>query len=126
MPESFSSLAWSQAAADVRGETSQDAWESRRQALGLSSSRTEDTPVQMPGRPVVDERAKSAFVEAAFADSLAIYLLSLNVDFDYHELREREYPLLAPHALAERLRHVAQLFPPNRGYEFAVLYRRKA
>ena len=49
----------------------------------------------------------------------------LAVDFDYHDLREREYPLLAAPALAERLRHVAALFPPNQGYEFQILYRRK-
>jgi len=121
VPESFSQLVWSHATADVRGETSQDAWENRRQALGLSL-RGDDNPT--PGR--VDEKAKSAFLDAAFADTLAIYLLSLTVDFDYHELREREYPLLAPHALAERLRHVAQLFPPNHGYDFAVLYRRRS
>jgi hypothetical protein len=46
------------------------------------------------------------------------------VDFDYADLREREYPLLAPQALAERLRAVAALFPANAGYEFQVLYRR--
>ena len=37
----------------------------------------------------------------------------LALDFDYSELREREYPLLAPAALAARLRLVAELFPPN-------------
>jgi hypothetical protein len=51
-------------------------------------------------------------------------MLSLAVDFDYHDLREREYPLLAAPALAERLRHVASLFPANPGYEFQILYRR--
>jgi hypothetical protein len=66
------------------------------------------------------------FIEAAFSDSIAIYLLSLSVDFDYSELREREYPLLAPQALAERLRLVARLFPPNAEYEFAIRYRRRA
>ncbi len=74
----------------------------------------------------MDEKARSRFGEAAFADAVAIYLLSLSVDFDYSELREREYPLLAPQALAERLRHVAKLFPPNAGYEFAIKYRRRA
>ena len=52
-------------------------------------------------------------------------MLSLAVDFDYRDLREREYPLLSASALAERLRHVAALFPTNAGYEFQVLYRRK-
>jgi hypothetical protein len=52
-------------------------------------------------------------------------MLSLAQDFDYRDLREREYPLLAAPALAERLRHVAGLFPANEGYEFQVLYRRK-
>ncbi len=33
VPASFADLVWSQAVAQVRGETSQDAWESRRRAL---------------------------------------------------------------------------------------------
>lgn len=68
---------------------------------------------------------RTLYLEAAFSDSLAIYLLSLALDFDYSELREREYPLLHPSALAERLRIVAGLFPPNPGYEFALRYRRR-
>ncbi len=72
----------------------------------------------------IDEKAKTTFIHAAFSDALAIYMLSLTLDFDYVDLREREYPLLAPPALAERLRAVAALFPPNAGYEFQVLYRR--
>jgi hypothetical protein len=73
----------------------------------------------------IDERSRSSYFESAFSDSLAVYMLSLAVDFDYHDLREREYPLLAAPALAERLRHVAGLFPTNAGYEFQILYRRK-
>jgi hypothetical protein len=115
VPESFQQLIWDQAVADVRGETSQDAWESRNLSL----------PGRAEGKPTVDERAKTSFLESAFSDAIAIYLLSLSIDFDYAELREREYPLLAPHALAERLRLVAKLFPPNSGYEFAIRYRRR-
>ena len=118
--ESFAELAWNQAVADVRGETSQDAWESRSQAIGGSENAGRD------GKPRIDEKAKTEFLEAAFSDAIAIYLLSLAVDFDYSELREREYPLLAPQALAERLRLVARLFPPNADYEFAIRYRRRA
>jgi hypothetical protein len=114
VPESFATLAWSQAEAQVRGETSQDAWETRRRA--------QDTRNSPKG---IDERARNAYFESAFSDALAVYMLSLAVDFDYHDLREREYPLLAATALAERLRHVAGLFPANSGYEFQVLYRRK-
>jgi hypothetical protein len=114
VPESFSRLVWSQAEAQVRGETSQDAWEARRRA--------QESPAGGKG---IDERARTTFFEAAFSDSLAIYILSLAVDFDYHDLREREYPLLAAPALAERLRHVASIFPANPGYEFQVFYRRK-
>jgi len=113
IPEAFIALAWSQALADVRGETSQDAWESRNQAI--ASAKTQ-----------LDEKAKSEFLDSAFADAIAIYLLSLAVDFDYSELREREYPLLAPSALADRLRLMARLFPPNPGYEFSIRYRRRA
>jgi hypothetical protein len=112
IPPSFSDLCWQQAVAGVKGETSQDAWEGRNQALATKG--------------VIDEKGKTTFLEAAFSDALAIYLLSLSVDFDYSELREREYPLLAPDALAERLRHAARLFPPNPGYEFAIKYRRRA
>jgi len=120
VPEAFDKLVWAQAVADVRGETSQDAWESRALAVaGGKQARPQD------GRPPVDEKAKSNFLESAFSDALAIYQLSLSVDFDYSELREREYPLLAPQALAERLKMVAQLFPPNADYEFAIRYRRR-
>ena len=118
--ESFAELAWNQAVADVRGETSQDAWESRALALGGGENAIRD------GKPRIDEKAKTDFLEAAFSDAVAIYLLSLSVDFDYSELREREYPLLAPQALADRLRLVARLFPPNPDYEFAIRYRRRA
>jgi hypothetical protein len=114
VPESFSALAWSQAEAQVRGETSQDAWETRRRAQDVGA-----------GQKTIDERSRSSYYESAFSDSLAVYMLSLAVDFDYHDLREREYPLLAAPALAERLRHVAGLFPTNPGYEFQILYRRK-
>ena len=124
VPESFSALAWSQAEAQVRGETSQDAWETRRRAqdIGPMGSSTGDG---RNGQKVIDERSRSSYYESAFSDSLAVYMLSLAVDFDYHDLREREYPLLAAPALAERLRHVASLFPPNAGYDFQILYRRK-
>ncbi len=113
VPDSMAALSWSQAEAQVRGETSQDAWETRRRALENRSSKT------------IDERSRNSYIESSFSDALAIYMLSLAVDFDYHDLREREYPLLAAPALAERLRHVASLFPANPGYEFQILYRRK-
>jgi hypothetical protein len=134
VPESFSTLVWQQAEAQVRGETSQDAWETRRRAqdVRIPEVRTLDSR-PLNGRPLngktvqvpIDERARSAFFESAFSDALAIYMLSLAVDFDYHDLRERDYPLLAAPALAERLRHIATLFPANQGYDFQVLYRRK-
>ena len=117
IPESFSDLVWKQALADVRGETSQDAWESR--ALSLVKDEKNEA------KPRIDEKAKFEFLEAAFSDAVAIYQLSLAIDFDYAELRERDYPLLAPQALAERLRLVAKLFPPNAGYDFAIRYRRR-
>jgi hypothetical protein len=117
VPDSFASLVWSQAEAQVRGETSQDAWETRRRALEPRSV--------TKGVNSIDERARNGFFESSFSDALAIYMLSLAVDFDYHDLREREYPLLVAPALAERLRHVAGLFPANVGYEFQIHYRRK-
>src|SRR6266404_7739779 len=106
----FSDLAWSQAEAGVRGETSLDAWEARKLATA--------------GGPD-SERFKNEYLDATFSDTISIYLLSLYLDVDYHDLRERDYPLLAPSALAERLRKVAEMFPPNTGFEFAVLYKRR-
>ncbi len=140
VPQSFCDLAWSQALAEVRGETSQDSYESRRRAL--DRGRNEGPGARMAERTFsrvdqpavaarvvekgrIDEKAKSNFFEAAFSDALAIYMLSLTLDFNYTDLREREYPLLAAPALAERLRHVAALFPPNPGYDFQISYRHK-
>jgi hypothetical protein len=106
----FSELAWTQVEAGIRGETSLDAFEARKLATA--------------GGPD-NERYKNEYLEATFSDSISIYLLSLYLDVDYHDLRERDYPLLAPSALAERLRKVAELFPPNSGFEFAILYKRR-
>lgn len=140
VPASFAELAWNQAVADVRGETSLDAWEYRTVAVaGILRPAVSPTALREMRRPSptalnppmrsagpVDDKAKADYLEAGFADAVAIYLLSLALDFDYSELREREYPLLAPRALAERLRLVARLFPPNAGYDFAIRYRRRA
>ncbi len=109
----FADLAWKQVEEGARGETSLDAHDARKLAL----------PV--PGG-AVNERARNDFLNASFADAIAIYMLSLYMDVDYYELREREYPLLAPPALAERLQQTAALFPPNPGFEFNVFYRRKS
>jgi hypothetical protein len=141
VPQAFSDLCWQQAVSNVRGETSMDSWESRNLALGrpMHDEGSPSEPISTrrsrgfasisasAGEPAkVDEKERGLFVAAAFSDALAIYLLSLAVDFDYSELREREYPLLAPTALAARLKMIAELFPPNTGYEFAIRYRRRA
>jgi len=110
--QEFADLVWSQAEANVRGETSLDASEFRKHAQGV-------------GGPA-DEKAKSEYLSAAFSDSIAIYLLSLFLDVDYAELREREYPLLAPSALAARLNKIAEILPPNPGFQFNIFYRRRA
>ena len=106
----FADLAWAQVETGVRGETSLDAWEARKLA-------TADGPDA--------ERYRNEYLEATFSDTISIYLLSLYLDVDYYDLRERDYPLLAPSALAERLRKVAELFPHNAGFEFAILYKRR-
>ncbi len=108
--QSFAGLVWKQAEDRVRGETGLDAYELRKVATG--------------GGPDA-EKAKAEYLEAAFADAVAIYMLATYIDVDYHDLREREYPLLAPAALAERLRKVSELFPANPGFEFAVYYKRR-
>jgi len=108
--QSFAELAWKQAESDVRGETSLDAYELRKLAT-------------TPGADA--EKHKNDYLAASFADAISIYLLSLFIDVDYYDLRERDYPLLAPTALAERLRKIAELFPPNPGFEFAIYYKRR-
>jgi len=106
----FADIAWKQVEGGTRGETSMDAWETRKLATagGLDA-----------------EKYKNEFFAAAFSDAISVYLLSLYIDVDYYDLRERDYPLLAPTAMAERLRKVAELFPPNPGFEFAIYYKRR-
>ncbi len=126
VPTAFSELVWKQVTANVRGETSVDAWEERAEALRLAvppAGKHLPAVVVRPGS--FDEKARSAYEASAFADALAIYLLSLAVDFDYVDLRERDYPLLSAPALAERLQAVNRLFPANAGYQFQILYRRR-
>jgi hypothetical protein len=116
--QSFVDLVWKQVEAGVKGETSLDAHDFRKQAIAKSTENGTNIKV-------VDEKAKTSYLNAAFSDAIAIYMLSLYLDVDYWDLREREYPLLAPAAMAERLRRVADLFPVNPGYEFAIYYRRR-
>jgi len=108
--QDFSDLVQKHATDRVRGETSLDAYELRKVATG-------NTPDA--------ERARNEYFAAAFADSIAIYMLASFIDVDYYDLREREYPLLQPAPLAERLRKVAELFPANPGFEFAIFYKRR-
>jgi hypothetical protein len=108
--QEFADLVWKQVDDKVRGETSLDAYELRKVA-------TTNGPEA--------ERAKHEYLLAAFSDAIAVYALSLYLDVDYQDLRERDYPLLAPNALAERLRKISELFPPNPGFEFAVYHRRR-
>src|SRR5947207_6309393 len=109
--QAFADLVWKQVESNVKGETSLDAWESRK----LATTSGPNT-----------EKHKNEYFAAAFSDSISIYLLSLFLDVDYYDLRERDYPLLAPAAMAERLRKVAELFPANTGFEFAVYYKRRS
>src|SRR6202522_640963 len=82
----FSELAWSQVEAGVRGETSLDACEARKFATAHGPDA---------------EKYKNEYLAASFADAISIYLLSLYLDVDYYDLRERDYPLLAPAPMAE-------------------------
>jgi hypothetical protein len=108
--QDFSDLVWKQVESNVRGETSLDAWESRK----LATTSGPDA-----------EKYKNEYFAATFADAISIYLLSLFIDVDYYDLRERDYALLAPAQMAERLRKVAELFPANPGFEFSILHKRR-
>ena len=107
----FADLVWQQVEAGVRGETSLDAWEARKLATGRGPDA---------------EKYRNEYLAASFADAISIYLLALYLDVDYYDLRERDYPLLAPAPMAERLRKIAEIFPPNPGFEFNIYYRRRA
>src|ERR1700736_4855068 len=108
--QAFSELVWKQVQSKARGETSLDAWESRKLALD--------------GGPDA-EKYKNEYFAASFSDAISIYLLSLFIDVDYYDLRERDYPLLAPAQMAERLKKVADLFPANPGFDFTIYYKRR-
>ncbi len=108
--QAFADLVWKQVQAGARGETSLDAWEARKAAAE-------------PGPDT--EKYKNEYFAASFSDAISIYLLSLFIDVDYYDLRERDYPLLAPAQMAERLKKVAELFPANPGFEFAIYYKRR-
>ncbi len=82
--QEFSDLVFKQVEDKVRGETSLDAYELRKVA-------TTNGPEA--------EKARHEYLLATFADAIAVYMLSLYMDVDYQDLRERDYPLLAPNAL---------------------------
>jgi hypothetical protein len=117
--QEFADLVASQVRNGVRGETSLDAHEFRGAAYGKGPQAETGALV------VVDEKAKTSYLNAAFSDAIAVYMLSLFIDVDYYDLREREYPLLAPAPMAERLRKIAEMFPANPGYEFSIIFRRR-
>ena len=108
--QAFADLVWKQVQNKARGETSLDAWESRK----LATEGGQEA-----------EKYKNEYFSASFSDAISIYLLSLFIDVDYHDLRERDYPLLAPAQMAERLKKVSDLFPANPGFEFAIYYKRR-
>ena len=109
--QEFADLVLQQVESGVKGETSLDAWESRKMATAAGAD---------------VEKFRNEYLTATFADAISIYLLSVYLDVDYYDLRERDYPLLAPTPMAERLRKVAELFPPNPGFEFNIYYRRRS
>src|SRR5512141_953370 len=71
--QAFANPVWKQVEAGVRGETSLDAWESRKLATGSGPDA---------------EKFKNEYFAATFADAISIYLLSLFLAVDYHDLRE--------------------------------------
>src|SRR5208283_5320042 len=84
--QEFADLVWKQVEGRARGETSLDAYELRKVA-------TTSGPEA--------EKARHEYLLAVFSDAIAVYLLSLYLDVDYQDLRERDYPLLKPEAMAE-------------------------
>ena len=73
VPEAFDQLVWAQALADVRGETSQDAWENR--AWLWLNGRAE----KIDGKPVIDEKARTTSSSLPSPTAVAIYQLSFRL-----------------------------------------------
>src|SRR5690349_9081813 len=67
----FADLVWKQVESNAKGETSLDAWESRK----LATVTGPDT-----------EKHKNDYFAATFSDAISIYLLSLCLDVDYYDL----------------------------------------
>ena len=70
--QEFADLAWKQVEAGAKGETSLDAWESRKAATTAGADA---------------EKHKNEYLAATFSDAISIYLLSLFIDVDYYDLR---------------------------------------
>ena len=103
VPESFSELAWNQAVADVRGETSLDAWESRAQAVGGGQNAGRE-PMRRPGR------SNRGGVLRRGCDLYAVAGGGLRL----LGAARAGVPAAGPQALAERLRLVARPYPAKR------------
>src|SRR5258708_28734826 len=73
--QDFADLVWKQVESPVRGETSLDAYDFRRQALIRGDAEAEPASVSKG----VDEKAKNNYLNAAFSDAIAIYILSLYI-----------------------------------------------
>src|SRR6202167_4148382 len=73
--QSFADRAWQQGGARGGGEASLDAWEARKFATANGPDA---------------EKYKNEYLTASFADTISIYLLSLYLDVDYYDLRERD------------------------------------
>ena len=115
VPESFSRLVWSQAEAQVRGETSQDAWEARRRALDSRNGQKvidETRPQQPTTNQLSPIRSPSTCCRSQSTSTITI-CASVNI-------RCWRRPLW---------RSACGMWPDsshaNAGYEFQILYRRK-
>jgi hypothetical protein len=97
------------------GELTPEAWEWRSEVAGKRD------------RGEQDEEAEANYYRAAETDSLGIYMASLFTDIFYEDLfDERDsFPALPADMLAERVRTLERMFPPNRGFSLQLVRQRQ-
>lgn len=95
------------------GELTPEAWEWR---TGLNEA-----------APAAEAEAWLNYRRAAETDALGLYMAALHTDVFYEDLfePEAEFPALDAELVAERVRVLERLYPPNRGFSLQIVRPRR-
>jgi hypothetical protein len=105
--QAFADLSWKQVEADVRGETSMDAWEARKAATGSGP----------------DTESEREFFASAFSDAISICCRCISMWTT--AICASAITTAGAIRDGQRLRKVAELFPPSPGSSSPSSKRRK-